>query len=45
MNMVTIFYWFIIAVGILLGVALVYRILYKFWNWLKEARSKSRNIS
>ncbi|HTK81243.1 MAG TPA: hypothetical protein VL633_03045 [Bacteroidota bacterium] len=40
--MVTIFYWFIIAVAILLGIALVYKILYKLWNWLKEVRTKSR---
>ena len=43
MDMVTIFYWFISAVGLLLAVALLYRITYKVWNWFKEARSKPRN--
>ncbi|HEV8538347.1 MAG TPA: hypothetical protein VGR15_05415 [Bacteroidota bacterium] len=43
MDMVTIFYWFIGAVVLLLVLALLYRITYKLWNWFKTVRSRPLN--
>ena len=42
-DMVTIFKWFVILVGLLLVLAFLYRMIYKIWNWFRETRTGPKN--